>query len=423
MEYNSAQISYSRLGQRAVASETVITRLMGEALADPEVLSLAAGFTDNALLPLEAVQAAVTRLKGRTGREALQYGLNAGRPGLREAALELLRSYPRETLPGLGMEDVLITNGSQQGLYLLIQALCDPGDIVLVEDPTYFVFLELLRGLGVQALPMPVAVDGSIDCAAMADELGRLKAAGQHSRVKAVYLMGTFANPSTRSMAETTKRQLAALLERCHPQAVIIEDMAYRELYFEEPAPALSLLSMPEYEDLPVVYAGTFTKPFATGLKVGFLATRQARLRQTLSRIKGHQDFGTAHFTQAIVEEAWRSGEYLTHLRHVRPLYHAKCHLLEQSLRENGLDTFGWSWEPPRGGLLLWAKGPAGTDTRIASAFHRQALRRKVLYVPGDLCFAKGQPHHYVRLSFGALPADLIPEAARRFCEAARHDR
>ena len=149
-ESSDSQILYSRLGECARSVESVITRLMTDKLAHPQILSLAAGFTDNRVLPESLVISALEDLARTEGKKHLQYGMNRGRPGLRRSVIDLLRSYPDEPLADLNEENVVITTGSQQGLYILVQMLCDPGDIVLVESPSYFVFLELLEVLGVR---------------------------------------------------------------------------------------------------------------------------------------------------------------------------------------------------------------------------------------------------------------------------------
>ena len=411
---------FGTAGERARHGSPVIARLMADRLANPAILSLAAGFTDNALLPQELVLEAAQRLARSGDCSHLQYGTNMGRPGLREQAVTLLRSYPGEGDLSLCADDVLITNGSQQGLYMLVQALCDPGDIVLVEQPSYFVFLELLHGLGVRPLSIPCTEVGRLDVPALAALLDGLASSGESERVRLAYLMGTFANPSTRCIPEDDKVALAGLLRSRARQIPVIEDMAYRELYFSEPYPARSCLALPEWDGYPVIYAGTFTKPFATGLKVGFIATSDRELLQTAASIKGHQDFGTAHYNQALVETVLAAGAYPTHLALLRSRYGEKCRLLTDALREHGLEELGWRWQEPEGGLLLWAEAPAGTDTRLGSRFHQVCLEKQVLYVPGDLCFAGGRPFNHVRLSFGALEAERIPEAAKRFCEAAR---
>lgn len=414
-----ATLAYSHLGRQSRGVDSVITRLMASKLEHPELLSLAAGFTDNAVLPISLVEEAVTAL-GRTGDRAhLQYGTNRGREGLRRAALDLVKSYPGEDGLELDEEDVLITNGSQQALYIIVQMLCDPGDIVLVERPSYFVFLELLRGMGVRAVSIPEDGSGKLDAEGLEGLIGSLREGGELERLKLVYLMGAFANPSTRCPGEEEKEALGGILRSLERPVPVIEDMAYRELYFEKPAPARSLLSLKSWRGYPVLYLGTFTKPFATGLKVGFVISPDGDCLETLAKIKGHQDFGTAHLTQAILEWMLVEGHYAGHLSRIRRHYAEKAQLLEAALVDGGLREAGWDWEHPKGGLLLWAKGPQGTDTRIESVFHRCCLEKEILYVPGDLCFAEGQPHHCVRLSFGALEGALLPEAGRRFCEAA----
>lgn len=417
---NSPIPRYSDLGQNAREGESVITRLMAEALSRPQMLSLAAGFTDNRVLPEGLVLEAVSALSGTGDSTHLQYGMNPGRPGLRGCIAQLLQGYPGEGGLNLNKEHFLVTNGSQQALYILVQMFCDPGDIVLVESPSYFVFLELLKGLGVRAVPMPADDEGRIDPGRREAVLAELRRSGEWDRVRLVYLMGAFANPSTRCIGEEEKAALAGILGKPDRPIPVIEDMAYRELYFDRPYPARSLLSLEAWRGYPVFYLGTFTKPFATGLKTGFIASRDMESLRVFARIKGHQDFGSAHFNQAILQYILESGAYASHLRHIRQHYREKCQLLETALRENGLPGAGWSWRSPQGGLLLWAKAHEKMDTRMGSPFHRACLERDILYVPGDLCFAGEAPANFVRLSFGALDRDLIPEAARRFCEAAR---
>lgn len=414
------EILYSRLGRNAREGASVITRLMAEALSRPQMLSLAAGFTDNRVLPGDLVEEAVRALAGSGGNAHLQYGMNVGRPGLRRCIAQLLRGYPGENGLDLDEEKFLVTNGSQQALYILVQMFCNPGDIVLVESPSYFVFLELLKGLGVRAVPMPADGEGRIDLPGLEELLARLRRSGEGDRIRLMYLMGAFANPSTRCIGEEEKAGLARILDRLERPVPVIEDMAYRELYFDDPYPARSLLSLEAWRDYPVFYLGTFTKPFATGLKTGFIASRATESLRVFARIKGHQDFGSAHFNQAILQYILEAGAYEAHLRDIRKHYREKCRLLETALRENGLYEARWTWQSPQGGLLLWAGADEKMDTRMGSPFHKACLEKEILYVPGDLCFAGEAPSHFVRLSFGALDRDLIPEAARRFCEAAR---
>lgn len=415
-EVLSSAIRLSQLGARVHGAEPVITHLMSEALSRPSLLSIAAGFTDNAVLPVDLVSEVVSRVAAKTpSNEHLQYGVNQGRPGLRRQVLKLLSSYSGETsLPG-GIEHVIISNGSQQSLYLSAQLLCDPGDIVLVEAPSYFVFLELLKGQGLRPVSMPTFENGRVDFEGLEALFQEWERSGEIDRVRLLYFMGVYANPSARCWLEEDKIRLAEVLRRRAVSIPVIEDSAYRELYFDAPWPARTILSLPEWNGLPAMFAGTFTKPFASGMKVGFAVSHHSEWIRDIGRIKGHQDFGTSNFLQAIIEEVCVSGEYYEHLERVRPSYKNKMNAMDSALRDCGLDKLGWSWERPEGGLLMWVRAPQGFDTSIDSRFCETCLYNEVIYVPGNLCFAEDTPKNFVRLSFGVLGEADLREAVRRF--------
>ena len=412
------QVRYSALGDRV--RDPVIVQLMKTALSRPGMLSLAAGFTDNAVLPAGLVLREVERLTDRAGLpEYLQYGINPGRPGLREQVAQFLSTYPGEDNLNLDPEQVIITNGSQQALYLSVQVLCDPGDVILVERPSYFVFLEMLKGLGVEAVSIPAREDGSMDIEGLRGMLSGFTERGEQGRLKAIYCIGYFANPSSRCVPEADKRQLGLLLQEMDYALPVIEDAAYRELYYESPYSAKSILSLPEFDGLPSLYTGTFTKPFATGMKVGYACCTDSSWLKKILNVKGHHDFGTANFNQAIIESVLQQGLYPGFLEGLRVHYRKKMQLLDEALRDGGLLSAGWTWDFPQGGLLLWLRGPNGLDTSIGSPLSEACLKKNVLYVPGDLCFADEVPLNYVRLSIGALAEEQLEEAARRFAAAA----
>ncbi|MEN8662022.1 MAG: PLP-dependent aminotransferase family protein [Lentimonas sp.] len=412
-------ISFSKIGREI--QSPVIVDLMARALANPELLSLAAGFTDNAVLPGELVArfAAELTQPGQTD-EPLQYGQNQGRARLRELSCEVIAGHPGEQAAAFDSSKMFITNGSQQALYLAVQALCDFGDIVLVEEPSYFVCLEMLKGLGIRPIGIPCDDTGAIQPEAMADLLGDLDAAGERDRVKAIYLVSYFCNPSSRSMEADEKRAVAKVLLDGDWRIPVMEDAAYRELYFEEPHAAPSIISMPEFDPFPKLYLGTYTKPFATGLKVGFGYCTHPEWLEKILCIKGHQDFGSAHFNQALIERVLEKGLYEGHLAGIRKHYAHKAKVLEAELIAGGLPELGWRWETPKGGLIIWARAPRGTDLRMESAFCKRCIEQGVLYVPGDLCFSSGEPWHCARLASGALPEDRLREAARRFVAVAK---
>lgn len=423
----SAALELSALGRRA--RPPAITALMKTALETPGLLSLAAGFTDNATLPVTAVAQALRGLTaGAVDREFLQYGTNAGRPGLRAAlAARLLRQDGREAAAGDAgavaelAAGFFLTNGSQQALYLAIQTLCEPGDIVLVDRPSYFVFLELLGGLGVEARSLPVDAAGRLDGAALRVKLAAMRADGSRARLKAVYFVSWFSNPSGRTLDASQTRELAEALRAEDCVIPVIEDAAYRELGYDAAAARIrpGVLSEAAWDGFPRLYTSTLTKPFASGLKVGYGVCDHEAWRSAMLHAKGHHDFGTANFAQALLERALHDGAFDAQLATLRRAYREKRDALNAALEAGSLRGRGWRWSVPEGGLYLWLEGPAGLDTGGESAFCRACLREGVLYVPGALCHGDDAPTNTVRLSFGVLPPEKLAEAGARFCRAA----
>jgi len=412
-------VSFSSLGERA--QPPTIARLMTMALETPNLLSLAAGFTDNATLPVDFVEDAARALLGNPGdREFLQYGTNQGRPRLRQLLAERLAESEPSLDPAQLQRGLFVTNGSQQALYLAMQVLADPGDIVLVDRPSYFVFLEMLTGLGLRAVSMPVDVRGKIDGPALGALLDTLSEGGEAEKIKAVYFVSYFSNPSARSLDAEEKNAVAKELSSRGLCVPVIEDAAYRELYYSEAPASPSVLSLPAWADFPKLYTATLTKPFATGLKVGYgFCSDEAWLKKML-HVKGHHDFGTANFAQAILEHALSSGNYDRQLARIRPAYERKMRALHETLTTAGLPALGWAWTRPAGGLYLWLRGPGNLDTGLESAFCRACLEAGVLYVPGELCYGDEPGKNDIRLSFGVLNERDLAEAARRFVSVAK---
>jgi 2-aminoadipate transaminase len=394
---------------------------MTMALETPGLLSLAAGFTDNKTLPVGEVRAAVDLLAQQPGEpEHLQYGTNQGRPGLRRLlATQLVSMEPALKSDELSA-GMVVTNGSQQALYLAMQVLCDPGDIVLVDRPSYFVFLEMLAGLGVQARSLPLDSEGRIDGAALRQLLIEMEKCGEMKRLKAVYFVSYFSNPSARSLAESEKNAVAEALSERGLIVPVLEDAAYRDLYFRQPHAARSVLSLAAWTAFPKFYLSTLTKSFATGLKVGYGFCSDPAWLKKMLHVKGHHDFGTANFNQAILEQVLSDGGFDAQLKRIRPAYEAKMRCLHDTLVAEGLRELGWRWAEPTGGLYLWLEAPRSLETSLDSAFCHACVSEGVLYVPGELCFGDDAPRNFVRLSFGVLAADDLVEAGRRFVAVAR---
>ena len=442
------------MGQRT--TEPPISWLMHAALSRPKLISLAAGFTDNASLPVAEARTALNQVlrSPKTGQPALQYGITAGDTTLRQLTARHLQKLDlggtpcrrpksqgrRHAIPPeiYSPERLLITSGSQQLLYITTEALCDEGDIVLVEDPTYFVYLSILQSCGLRARAVRLERDG-LDLAHLESVLQSLKRSGELRRVKMIYLVSYFQNPTGVTTSFVKKVEALKLLKRFergagHP-IYLLEDAAYRELSFSGRAdPALrdqdaqqrvptippSALAVPGAADR-VIYAGTFTKPFATGARVGY-GVLPKPVFTAVKHIKGNHDFGTANLLQQLFVRALASGIYGQHVARLQKRYAHKAHVMKLAIKKHFPSAVEW-WEP-EGGLYFWARLPHGLPSGVKSKVFSTALKNDVLYVPGEICYAddaaRRKPNHEMRISFGNASEENIREGIKRLGKVLR---
>lgn len=410
--------SLSELGRRC--KPPPISWLMNLTLSRPGLISLAAGFIDPDTLPTAQTAAIVKEIlaSGHEARAALQYGSTQGDPALRKlTATELaVRDGALRSGAAYNADQVIITNGSQQLLYLLVQVLCDPGDVVLVEDPTYFVFLGILDAHGVAARGVRLERDG-IDLAHLDHVLDRLCRTGQISKLKLMYFVSYAHNPtgitwSFEKKAAVLNRLRAVERKAGHP-IYVVEDAAYRDLLFDGVEPASALVADRPHKR--VIYAGTYSKPFATGMRVGF-AILPEQITNPVLCLKGNHDFGTSNFIQQILVHAISSGVYAAHLEQLRARYRYKARVMGLAIRRHFPDWVD-VWEPT-GGLYYWVRLPRGVNSGPDSTLFERALGANVLYVPGRFCYAPDParriPDNELRLSFGNATESQIRTGVRR---------
>ena len=408
----------SELGRRT--EEPPISWLMATALAQPHLISLAAGFTDGQSLPVKDARALLDELlrSPRTGQAALQYGTTAGDPTLRELTTRHLQSLDGQRNAGrtYSSDRMILSNGSQQMLYMVTEALCDPGDIVLVEDPSYFVYLGILQSHGVRARGVRMEKDG-LDLKRLEAVLEALKRSGELRRVKLLYVVTYYQNPTGLTTSFAKKAGALKLLRQYERAAghplYLLEDAAYRELRFQGEDVKSSLAISGSHDR--VIYAGTYSKPFATGVRVGFGLLPEPVLTAVL-RIKGNHDFGSSNLLQQLLGRALASGRYEKHLTELRARYAHKARVMRKALLEHFPPEAEW-WEPD-GGLYFWARLPRHLSSGPKSQFFQKVLASGVLYVPGELCYAddptRRKPNHEMRLSFGgATEANVRAGIAR----------
>ncbi|MGD9703985.1 MAG: PLP-dependent aminotransferase family protein [Acidimicrobiia bacterium] len=374
------------LSRRAAGATSSAIRDLLRLVERPGVLSLAGGLPAPDAFPVERIRLAADRALatgGRYGVAALQYGPTEGDDELRSLAA---------TRIGARADEVLVTTGSQQGLDLVARALVDPGDVVVVEAPSYLGALQAFRACE------PVFAEVETDAHGMrTDELERLLASGL--RPKLLYTVPNFQNPSGATMPVERRRHLAALADRFG--FVIVEDDPYGVLRFRgEHLPSVRTFSE------RVVTLGTASKLLAPGLRVAWLAAPEW-LFGSLVRLKQAADLHTSTLAQRIAADVLGDHEFLAaHVRRIGAIYRARCDALADAVAESVEVVV------PDGGMFLWGRVRAdGIDT---TELLPRALELGVAFVPGSAFHVGDGGRSSLRLSFSTLTPPELGEAAGR---------
>ena len=381
----------NRLSRRAewAGGETVVSQLMAKALGQKGLISLAVGFVDNETLPVEPTRRAMERLWSdpALARTALQYGTTFGHAPLRQAVLDRMHRADGRTAAEAGesIENVVVTAGSNQLLFLLGDVLLDPGDIVLCAAPTYYVFLGALANFGARAVGVESDAEGVIPEAVEA-ELARRHAAGELERVKAIYLTTYYDNPRAVTIPARRRAELVEIARRWSRRGRIylIEDAAYRELRYQgDDVPSLRSFD-PTGET--VLYIGSFSKSFSPGLRVGWGVLPPAIAAAVMAE-KGNIDFGSPHFNQVLMAVMLAEGIFDEHVTRLRGEYRDKARVTLEAVERCLGPIGGVRWVSPTGGLYVWVELPEGIDTGLDGPLFPRALAEGVLYVPGEPCY------------------------------------
>ena len=364
--------------------------------ARPEVISFAGGLPAPELFDAEGVRAAYDRVLAEEPQRVLQYSTTEGDPGLRAAIAERVSGRGLPT----AADDVLVTGGSQQGLALLATALLEPGDVVLVENPTYLAALQCFGFAGARVVPVPTDADGVLP-----DALEELVL---RERPKLLYLIPEFQNPTGRTMPEHRRRAVAETAGR--HGLWVAEDDPYGELRFE--GERGRWISTYEAAADRTVLLGSFSKVMAPGMRLGWLRA-PAALRRPCVIAKQAADLHTSTVDQAAAARYLADRDLDAHLDRVRTAYRARRDALLAGLP--AALPAGSRWNRPEGGMFVWVRLPDGSD---ATALLRTAVAHDVAYVPGAPFYAAEPDPAALRMSFTTHTPDEIAEGLRRLARA-----
>lgn len=369
--------------------------------ADPEVVSLSAGNPAPEAFPVEAIAQISDRLLREDPIGVLQYSTTEGYAPLRERLWAHMRS--RHQVGGEG-DDILITAGAQQVMGLMAKAFCNPGDVVICEEPSFVGALNAFRALGARLVGVPVEEDG-LSVAALE---AALKA---HPDAKFLYTIPNFQNPAGVTMSWEKRQAVYRLAQRY--RVLVLEDNPYGDLRFEgEPVPAIKTLDT----DGLVVYAGSFSKVLSPGLRVGY-AIGPKPVLQKLTVAKQGEDVHTNIWAQRVCHE-FLGGDFDSHLQTLRGIYRQKADRMMALLKEH-LCPLGVTFHPVEGGLFLWCTLPQGMDM---PAFCARAVREfKVAVVPGNAFLTDpSAPCPSFRVNYSTPTDEAMEQGVKRLAACAK---
>ena len=354
-------------------------------LARPGMISFAGGNPSMSALPDGEMAEIAADVLRRDGKRILQYGATEGYPPF----LEVLRAYAAGHF-GIDMaaNGVLPTTGSTQGMQLLLSALINPGDVILVEDPTFLGNMQTMRLYQAKLVPVDSDENGM--------DTANLERKIREYHPKMVYIIPTFQNPTGSTLSLERRKAVAALAERYG--VVVAEDDPYHDLrYTGTELPTIKSFDRAGW----VVFLGSFSKAISPGLRVGFLAAEPGLLRKCVIAKQG-SDLHTGLLNQAMCAEYMSRGLLEPHIRQISADYAVQLKTMLDALA--GMKSIQ-SYTKPEGGLFIFASLREGLD---AAALLQRAVERGVAYVPGTHFYPEGGHENTFRLNFSmAAVADI----------------
>jgi DNA-binding transcriptional MocR family regulator len=389
-------LSYAQRAHGLAASEI---RALFAVASRPEVVSLAGGMPYVSALDLAAVADTTARLIRERGMTALQYGSGQGDERLREQILEVMAPVGISAHP----DDVVVTTGSQMALDLVVRTFCDPGDVVMVESPSYVGALGVFRSY--EAKVVHVAMDEQgLSPVALAEGIRRVRAEG--GQVKLIYTIPSYHNPAGLTQGQSRRHEILEVA-RSHG-ILVLEDDPYGLLGFDGVVPR----AMRADEATGVVYLGSFSKTIASGLRVGW-AVAPHGVREKLVLAAEAAVLCPSNFAQLTVSEYLATNPWMAQIETFRDVYRERRDALLGALSDHM--PAGTTWTEPSGGFYSWVTLPEGMDAR---AMLPRAVAALVAYVPGTGFFAgeaeQDANRRSLRLSYCYPPPDRIVEGVRR---------
>jgi len=385
---------YDSYADRTAGLAASEVRALFAVASRPEVVSLAGGMPFVSALPKELITGAFERVMRDHGPTALQYGSGQGLPSLREHILDVM------ALEGIraGVDDLVVTTGSQHALELVTKLFINPGDVVLAEAPSYVTAITVFKSFQAEVAHVEMDDLGLIP-ESLRQAIARLKS--ESKTIKFLYTVPTFSNPA--GVTLSWERRLEVLEIARANNILVLEDNPYGLLYFGERPPH----AMRSVEEDGVIYLGTFSKTLAPGFRVGWALAPHA-IREKLILANEAAVLSPSSFTQHVVAEYLGSTDWQAQIATFRDVYRERRDAMLTALDDYLPDL---SWAVPAGGFYVWATLPPNIDSR---SMLPRAVKELVAYTPGTAFYADGSGRNTLRLAFCYPTPEYIREGIRR---------
>jgi len=366
---------------------------------DPSFISFAGGYPDPDVFPVEELKEVSVEALDKYAKKALQYSATEGVPELRQYLVKFMEE--EENVKGLGEENIIITTASQQSLFLVGLVLIDPGDVVMVEAPTYLGALSAFDPFEPDYVSVPTDDDGIIP-EKLEEMVIDLKKKGK--KVKFLYVIPTFQNPAGYTLSLERRKRIVEIAEE--QDFLIVEDDPYSYLVYEgERPPCVKSFDKSDH----VIYLSTFSKTFVPGFRLGWIVAHKDIIRR-IAISKQAADLCTGAYMQYITYLYMQKGHFMKHIDTMRDIYKVKHAAMLEALDKYMSDIPGVYWSKPKGGFFVWLVLPETVD---CDQLFDKAIEHKVVYVRGSAFFADGQGKNTARLNFSQPKVEDIDKGIK----------
>jgi len=395
----------SYFSKKALQMKASEIRELLKLIETSDVISMAGGLPNPATFPKEEIEQIAREVIKEHADKALQYGTTKGFTPLRLKIAKWLRN--RYKIP-ISKVDIMVVSGSQQALDLMGRTFINPGDLIVVEAPTYLAALNAFKYYDPKFIQIPLDDEGMrVDL--LEEKLKKLKAEGK--KVKFVYTVPTFQNPAGVTMSEERRKYLVELASKY--DFLIVEDDPYGELrYSGKPVPPVKKFDT----EGRVFYFGTFSKIFAPGFRVGWIAGEPHFIRK-IEIAKQAVDLCTNSFGQVIAWKFLEKGLLERHIPRIIKFYKPKRDAMLDALEDYMPE--GVKWTRPEGGMFVWATVPESIDTK---KMLEKAIKKGVAYVPGEAFFAYRDVKNTMRLNFTYVDEEKIKIGIQKLAETIKEE-